>query len=120
MAELFPPSTVVLFDLDGTLIETHIDFPAMTTAMLVLARENSVPAEVTQGKDILGLVEAAASAGMAIRASYQRRVRRRTHPGLRAQNYRAALDCIDHCQWWRGDRCAGERKVPTPVTRQYA
>ena len=61
MAELFPSFTVVLFDLDGTLIETHIDFPAMTAAMLMLARENEVPAGVTEGKDILGLVEAAAN-----------------------------------------------------------
>ncbi len=50
----------VLFDLDGTLIETHIDFPAMTEAMQRLARANSVPESVTDGKDILGLVDAAA------------------------------------------------------------
>ncbi len=50
----------VLFDLDGTLIETHIDFPAMTEAMQRLARANSVPESVTNGKDILGLVDAAA------------------------------------------------------------
>ena len=50
----------VLFDLDGTLIETHIDFPAMTAAMQQLAQANSVPESVTDGKDILGLVDAAA------------------------------------------------------------
>ena len=49
-----------LFDLDGTLIETHIDFPAMTAAMQRLARANMVPESVTDGKDILGLVDAAA------------------------------------------------------------
>lgn len=60
MPDLFPPLRAVLFDLDGTLIETHIDFPAMTRAMETLAQENAVSNAVTEGKDILGLVEAAA------------------------------------------------------------
>ncbi len=51
----------VLFDLDGTLVETHIDFPAMTEAMLARAAEANVPASVVEGKDILGLVDAAAA-----------------------------------------------------------
>ncbi len=55
------PLRAVLFDLDGTLIETHIDFPAMTRAMEALARAHDVPKSVTEGKDILGLVEAAAA-----------------------------------------------------------
>lgn len=49
----------VLFDLDGTLVETHIDFPAMTNLTEALAREAGVPPEVTDGKDILGMVDAA-------------------------------------------------------------
>ena len=56
----FAALRAVLFDLDGTLIETHIDFPAMTEAMQALARTNAVPKSVTEGKDILGLVDAAA------------------------------------------------------------
>lgn len=56
----FPPLRAVLFDLDGTLIETHIDFPAMTHAITELAAAHEVPESVTDGKDILGLVEAAA------------------------------------------------------------
>lgn len=48
-----------LFDLDGTLIETHIDFPAMTQAMREMAQNAGVPASVLDGKDILGLVAAA-------------------------------------------------------------
>lgn len=56
----FASLRAVLFDLDGTLIETHIDFPAMTEAMQRLARASSVPESVTEGKDILGLVAAAA------------------------------------------------------------
>lgn len=50
-----------LFDLDGTLVETHIDFPAMTEAMLALAAQSHVPPSVVAGKDILGLVDAAAA-----------------------------------------------------------
>lgn len=57
----FPPLRAVLFDLDGTLIETHIDFPAMTRAMEELVRQYDVPQSVTAGKDILGVVEAAAA-----------------------------------------------------------
>ncbi len=57
----FPPLRAVLFDLDGTLIETHIDFPAMTRAMEALAQAHAVPKSVTDGKDILGLVAAASA-----------------------------------------------------------
>lgn len=51
----------VLFDLDGTLVETHIDFAAMTEAMLARAADAGVPASAVEGKDILGLVDAAAA-----------------------------------------------------------
>ena len=60
MAAGFPALRAALFDLDGTLVQTHIDFPAMTRAMQALAREAGVPESVTEGKDILSLVEAAA------------------------------------------------------------
>ena len=56
---LFQPLRAVLFDLDGTLVETYIDFPAMTNLTEALAREAGVPVEVTDGKDILGMVDAA-------------------------------------------------------------
>ncbi len=56
---LFQNFRVVLFDLDGTLVETYIDFPAMTNLTEALAREAGVPPEVTGGKDILGMVDAA-------------------------------------------------------------
>ena len=49
----------VLFDLDGTLLQTQIDFPAMAHAMRCLAQAAGVPESVTNGKDILSLVEAA-------------------------------------------------------------
>ena len=60
MPDSFPPLRAVLFDLDGTLVETHIDFSAMTRAMETLARTYRVPQNVTAGKDILGMVEASA------------------------------------------------------------
>ena len=55
----FASLRAVLFDLDGTLIETHIDFAAMTREMLSLARDAGVLTSVTEGKDILSLVAAA-------------------------------------------------------------
>ena len=61
MPDPFPLLRAVLFDLDGTLVETHIDFPAMTLAIETLARESGVPDTVTAGKDILGMVEVAAT-----------------------------------------------------------
>ena len=60
MISPFAALHAVLFDLDGTLIETHIDFAAMSRAMQHLARQVDVPQNVTDGKDILSLVQAAA------------------------------------------------------------
>jgi len=51
----------VLFDLDGTLVETHIDFPAMSMAMRDMAEAAGVPIDVHQGLDILGVVYASAA-----------------------------------------------------------
>ncbi len=58
MVAAFSTLRAVLFDLDGTLIETHINFLAMTEAMQRLARDAGVPESVTDGKDILSLVDA--------------------------------------------------------------
>jgi phosphoglycolate phosphatase len=52
---VFAPLRAALFDLDGTLVETHIDFLAMTRAMRELALSAGVPEEVFRGKDILGM-----------------------------------------------------------------
>ncbi len=60
MLPIWDTLRAALFDLDGTLIETHIDFPAMTRAMREMARDAGVPAGVIDGKDILGMVAAAA------------------------------------------------------------
>ena len=51
----------VLFDLDGTLVETHIDFSAMTAAMHSLAAAARVPTEFYEGRDILSIVYTAAA-----------------------------------------------------------
>lgn len=56
---LTKPISAVLFDLDGTLIETHIDFPAMTQAMLRMAVAAGVAAHLVEGRNILSIVEAA-------------------------------------------------------------
>ncbi|MDQ2688112.1 MAG: HAD family hydrolase [Armatimonadota bacterium] len=47
----------VLFDLDGTLVETHIDFPGMMDAMRALSQTAGVSEEVIQDKDILAVLE---------------------------------------------------------------
>lgn len=61
MAAVSPlPLRAVLFDLDGTLLETRIDFPAMTCAILALAHQAQVPDETVAGRDILGMTDAAA------------------------------------------------------------
>ena len=48
-----------LFDLDGTLVETHIDFAAMARAMREMAHAAGVAEERIAGRDILGMVDAA-------------------------------------------------------------
>jgi len=50
---------IALFDLDGTLIETHIDFRAMRRAMVEMAVESGIPEDRFDGRDILGIVDAA-------------------------------------------------------------
>ncbi|HEX5324378.1 MAG TPA: HAD family hydrolase [Capsulimonadaceae bacterium] len=50
---------IALFDLDGTLIETHIDFSAMRRAMVEIAVQAGVPEAAFDGCDILGIIEVA-------------------------------------------------------------
>lgn len=54
------PIRAVLFDLDGTLIETHIDFAAMKREMLAMAGSVGVSPSAIADRDILGIVDAAA------------------------------------------------------------
>jgi phosphoglycolate phosphatase len=46
----------VLFDLDGTLVETNIDFPLMKRTVTALALESGLSSDGLQGLDILGIV----------------------------------------------------------------
>jgi phosphoglycolate phosphatase len=50
----------VLFDLDGTLVDTHIDFALMKREMITLATETGLEATEIEGLDILGIAKAAA------------------------------------------------------------
>ncbi len=54
MKPLLKAVDAVLFDLDGTLVETNIDFALMKREMVALAAEAGLPADEVQGLDILG------------------------------------------------------------------
>lgn len=47
----------ILFDLDGTLVDTHIDFTLMRCEMLRLAQESNVWDETMPKMDILGIID---------------------------------------------------------------
>lgn len=59
MKPLLASVNSVLFDLDGTLAETHIDFPLMKREMIALATEAGLDAAAVSTRDILGVVAAA-------------------------------------------------------------
>ena len=46
-----PGIHAVLFDLDGTLVHTNIDFAGMKEAVLTLAEAENVPREGLEGRD---------------------------------------------------------------------
>jgi phosphoglycolate phosphatase-like HAD superfamily hydrolase/predicted TIM-barrel fold metal-dependent hydrolase len=52
----FDGASAVLFDLDGTLMDTHIDFPAMRAAMVRLAGDYGFEPDALEGLDILAIV----------------------------------------------------------------
>lgn len=58
MANPFEGIRAVLFDMDGTLVETDIDFPLMKREMLALGERHGIPALELQGLDILAVVNA--------------------------------------------------------------
>lgn len=85
MENLFTDLQAALFDLDGTLIETHIDFPLMKREMLALAARYGVDAEPLAALDILGIVEAAQEGLKAVgRTEEGRRLRREAFALLEA------------------------------------
>lgn len=55
----FAGAGAALFDLDGTLVETHIDFPLMRQRMLGLAAAAGCDASSLAGLDILAILERA-------------------------------------------------------------
>jgi HAD superfamily hydrolase (TIGR01549 family) len=57
MKPLLNTVDAVLFDLDGTLVETNIDFPLMKREMVALAVESGIATEDVQDFDILGIIE---------------------------------------------------------------
>ena len=61
MTNPFEGIRAVLFDMDGTLVETNIDFPLMKREMLALGERHGVPASELQGLDILAVVDHATS-----------------------------------------------------------
>ena len=52
----FPTVRAVLFDLDGTLVHTHIDFPGMKRTILTLLEEAGVDTADLAGLDALSMV----------------------------------------------------------------
>lgn len=57
----FPDIRAVLFDLDGTLVHTRIDFPAMKRRVLDLVEQYGLPTSDLAAHDILTLIERASS-----------------------------------------------------------
>src|SRR2546423_11054455 len=53
----FLEARAALFDLDGTLIETHIDFPLMKREMLALVERYGIDSAALSQVDILSVVE---------------------------------------------------------------
>ncbi len=61
MKPLVAALDAVLFDLDGTLVDTHIDFALMKREMMSLAMATGLPEDAVTGLDILGIARAAAA-----------------------------------------------------------
>jgi len=57
MTNPFEGIRAALFDMDGTLVETNIDFPLMKREMLALGERHGIPASELQGLDILAVVD---------------------------------------------------------------
>lgn len=57
MANIFEGIRAVLFDMDGTLVETNIDFPLMRREVVATAEKHGVPAADVQSLDILAGID---------------------------------------------------------------
>lgn len=61
-----------LFDLDGTLVETHIDFAALKSAMVDFASDRGIPAQDAARLDALAIVDCVARHAAGARESVRR------------------------------------------------
>ena len=59
MMSIFRGIRAVLFDMDGTLVETSIDFSLMKREMLRIAGEYGIPSHQLENLDIIGIIDAA-------------------------------------------------------------
>ncbi|MHB1458240.1 MAG: HAD family hydrolase [Armatimonadota bacterium] len=59
MMSIFCGIRAVLFDMDGTLVETSIDFSLMKREMLRIAEEYGIPSHQLANLDIIGIIDAA-------------------------------------------------------------
>ena len=57
MTNPFEGIRAALFDVDGTLVETNIDFPLMKREMQAIGERHGIPASELQGLDILAVVD---------------------------------------------------------------
>lgn len=56
--------TAAIFDLDGTLVETNIDFPLMKSEMIALALEQGLDRQMVESLDILAIVDVACGSAL--------------------------------------------------------
>jgi phosphoglycolate phosphatase len=95
---LFNGLRAALFDLDGTLIETHIDFAQMKREMLSLVSRYGVDTEPIRGLDVLRLVEAA-------RAHLEA-------AGRHGEGYRLRLEAFARLEEIEREQCASPVELP--------
>jgi phosphoglycolate phosphatase len=87
-----------LFDLDGTLIETHIDFAQMKREMLSLVSRYGIDTEPLAGLDVLRLVEAA-------RAQLEA-------DGRHGEGYRLRVEAFARLEEIEQEQCASPVELP--------
>ena len=105
MPNPFEGVRAALFDMDGTLVETNIDFARMRREMLALGGDHAVPVEEIRGLDILAIVDRVTGCVRDVSGeAAARRVRRKAYEQLEqielthchnAQPVAGALELLD-------------------------